>query len=148
MRARLALLLLLAVAGFADDSKQLPYSEDAVPATTFDAQGTWTLTRVAAVSQYPSLSRYQRRRLLGTTLRIENGHAVFWSGKVMSWKQPFPTAVIGESTYDTRGREFWMDFQTDSKKLNLPRYVADFDVEIANLVKRLVDSSNANNGFA
>ncbi len=128
------LLLLSAGLFFGQKASELPYCEDVVPAQSFNAQGTWTLTGVSGFAEVNHLSSKQRKRLIGTNLVIDGKRATFWNKKAMSWKEPFPTPVIGEESYDTQSREFWLDFRTDPKELSLPRYVAIVDVELGDVL--------------
>jgi len=113
---------------------KLPYSEDAVPQKEFNVEGVWRLDEIAGFAKVEHLNRRQRRRLIGTSLQIQREKAVFFNKKVMPWKRPFPTPVIGENTYDSGSREFWFDFETDPKTLKLPRYVTAVDVELGSVL--------------
>lgn len=114
--------------------QNLPYSEDAVTQTKLSADGVWRLDEIAGSANVQHLSQRQRRRLVGTELRITNGKVVFFNKKVMSWKQPFPTETIGEETYETKSKEFRFDFATDPQSLQLPEYVTALDVELGSVL--------------
>ena len=134
MRTLLIGLLATAYISAAVDKPALTYRQDTVQPVMFDPQGVWTIARVAGKSEVPSLGRVRQRRLLGSQISIRGNRVDFWNKKVMSWKEPFPTPVIGQETYDTQSKEFWLDFRTDPKRLNLPQYVSAVDVELGTLL--------------
>ncbi len=110
-----------------------PYCENVGAPVHFDPQGTWTLTGVAARSESSSLIRLRRMHLLGAQLLIK-GEQVEFRTKTGGWVEPFAAPVLGKQTYDTKSREFWLDFLTPPDKLNLPRYVAAVNVEFGTVL--------------
>jgi hypothetical protein len=135
----LALLLLMdlglaAAPPMAAVPPALPYSQDATATPTYDARGTWRLSAVAGFSE-PFHTRYKRdrKRLLRTPLTINDATAQF-SNKTVMQHGPFTFARLGEQTYDTRSREFWFDFRTDPRSLQLPPVVTSVDLELGQLV--------------
>lgn len=119
----------------AQDPAHFPYDEDAVPSKpAFDPQGRWRVDGIEGLARVSHLRRKQRNRLVGTDFQIRKGEATLWNGKVMSWKQPFPAPVNGQTVYDTHSREFWLDFRTDPKSIHLPRYVTSIDIELGNIL--------------
>ncbi|MDQ2843832.1 MAG: hypothetical protein M3Y72_22895 [Acidobacteriota bacterium] len=135
MRKILAGFIALATFALAAQTpERLPFCENVVQPVSFNPQGNWIITGVAAKSESYYLGRVRLRRLLGAHLRIEGTRARFSGNRFMSWKQPFPTPVLGQETYDTQSREFWLDFITDPKDLNLPRYVSAVDVELGTML--------------
>ncbi len=134
MRTILIGLLAITYIARGADKPALTYCQDIVQPVTFDPQGNWTITGIAGSSEIHSLGRIRQRRLLGSQISIRGKRVEFWNKKVMSWKEPFPTPLINQETYDTQSKEFWLDFRTDPKELNLPRYVSAVDVELATLL--------------
>ena len=126
----------LAVAAFvaaAPLPNEPPYCENAVVPVHFDPQGTWTLTGVAAESQSASLIRLRRMHLVGAQLLIK-GRQVEFRTKNGGWVEPFAAPVLGQQSYDTRSREFWLDFFTPADKLKLPRYVGAVNLEFGTVL--------------
>ena len=133
-RALLISMLLPFLAVAADQPNQFPYCENMVQPVAFNAQGTWVITGVAAYSHTSWLQRKKQERLIGSQVRVRGRLVDFWRKRVRSPREPFPTPLINQQTYDTRSREFWLDFRTDPAMLDLPRYVSAVDVELGTVV--------------
>ncbi|HEX4168824.1 MAG TPA: hypothetical protein VHZ55_25455 [Bryobacteraceae bacterium] len=129
-----SLLLFCFFATAADAPQQFPYCRNVVKPVSFSPQGEWIITGVAGRSHVRWLERAKRQRLVGSHIEVRGRRVDFWNKKVMSWKEPFPTPVISQETYDTCSREFWLDFTTDPQELSLPRYVSVVDVELGILL--------------
>ena len=134
LRFLASFLLVAAVGHPADLPSQFPYSENIVKSVAFFPQGEWIITGVAGKSRVRWLEREKRKRLIGSHLLIRGDRVDFWNKKVMSWKEPFPTPLLSQESYDTRSREFWLDFTTDPAELNLPRYVSSVNIELGTLL--------------
>ncbi len=119
----------------ADAPSQFRYCENVVKPVNFDAQGSWVLTGIAAYSEVLSLDRPPRRRLIGSRITVSGEQVRLLNKKATPWKVPFPTPVLGQETYDTHSKEFWLDFQTDPQDLNLPRYVSAVNVELGTILR-------------
>ena len=126
------LLPLLAMA--ADRPVLAPYCENIVEPVAFNAQGTWVITGVAGHAHTSWLRRKKQERLIGSHVRVRGQLVDFWNKRVMSWKEPFPTPVIGQQTYDTQSREFWLDFRTDPATIGLSRYVSAVNAELGTVL--------------
>ena len=129
-----AILFLSALACAADSPRQFSYSENVVKPVAFNPQGEWIVTGIAGKSRVRWLERQKRKRLIGSHLLIRGSRVDFWNKKVMSWKEPFPTPLLSQESYDTHSREFWLDFTTDPAELSLPRYVSAVNVELGTLL--------------
>jgi hypothetical protein len=123
--------LLLADAPAGD---RLPYCQNRVTPVTFDVQGSWTVGSVVAQAETDSLSPLVTRSLIGCRLNVQGTRVELRNKKNESWGKRFDTPLLGQQTYDTKSREFWLDFRTDPEDLSLPRYVNAANVEIGTIL--------------
>jgi len=123
--------LLLADAPAGD---QLPYSQNHVVPVAFNVQGARTVGKVAAQAETDSLSRRVTRSLIGCRLNVRGTRVELRNKKNESWGKRFDTPLLGQQTYDTKSKEFWLDFRTDPADLSLPRYVNAANVEIGTIL--------------
>jgi hypothetical protein len=136
LAAILSTSLLLAAAPPGD---QLPYCQNRVTPVAFNAQGAWTVGEVVAEADTDSLSRRLRRSLIGCQINIQGTRVELRNKKNESWGKVFETPFLGQQTYDTKSKEFWLDFRTDPESLSLPRYVNAANIEIGTIL-----AANAN----
>ena len=117
----------------ADVPAHAPYCQNVVTEVAFNPQGTWTLTGISGRSGINWFVHPRLHHLIGARLQIDGSRVELLNpeGKSLS---PFPLGVIRQETYDTQSREFWFDFRTPAKDLNLPRYVSAVDVELGTMV--------------
>jgi hypothetical protein len=131
LAAMTAVSLLLSGAPAGDP---LPYSQNRVVPVSFNVQGAWTVGEVAAKAETDSLSRHATRSLIGCRLNVQGTRVELRNKKNESWGKRFDTSFLGQQTYDTKSKEFWLDFRTDPEDLSLPRYVSAANVEIGTIL--------------
>lgn len=111
-----------------------PYCRNVVVPVSFQAQGTWLIGGVAAKAETVVKTHSATRGLVGSRLIVTASRAELRTRHNKLWKNIFPLRRIDQQTYDTRSREFWLDFRTAPASLQLPRYVNATDVEIGTIV--------------
>ena len=126
-------LLAAAVMSGADAPSLLPYCQNVVTPVSFNPQGSWRLTGISGKMGVNWFIHPRLHHLIGATLAIDGPRVSLLNQKGESLT-PFPMGVIRQETYDTQSREFWLDFRTPAKALNLPRFVSAVDVEFGTII--------------